>query len=153
MLTAERMSMMGRRYQLTSDGRPVAVWDSSWWRTGGKFEVDGRRYEVRANAWGTKYRMVDQMGSEVAVVERAGRKRWTVRAAGRTYDFRRASRWGNQQELLAAGVKVGSLRRTSAWSSSIEADLPGMPLPVQIFVVCVQIAIRKAQQSSGSGGS
>jgi len=37
MLTAERMSMWRGRYQVKADGRPVAVWDPSWWRTGGDF--------------------------------------------------------------------------------------------------------------------
>ena len=139
------------RYQMKADGRPVAVWDPTWWRTGGDFEVDGRLFTVRSNGWGTKFRMLDQVGAEVARVDRAGRKRWTVVADGRTYEFRRASFWGNQQELVADGVKVGSLRRTGAWSGDVEADLPGMPLPVQICVVGVQIAIWHAQQAAASG--
>ena len=141
------------RYQLAADGRPVAVWDPSWWRTGGEFEVDGRRFEVRANGWGTKFRMLDEGGNEVALIEKAGRKHWTVRADGRIYEFRRASFWGNRQELLADGVPVGSLRRTSAWSGAVEADLPGMPLPIQICVVGVQIAIWQAQQSAAAASS
>lgn len=140
------------RYQLVADGRPVAVWDPAWWRTGGDFEVDGRRYQVRAGTWRTKYHMLDETGTEVALVERAGRKRWTVEAGGRRYEFRRASFWGNEQELLADGVRVGSLRRTSAWSGAVEADLPGMPLPVQICVVGVQIAIWQAQQAAAASG-
>jgi hypothetical protein len=150
MLTAERMGMWRGRYRLVADGRPVAVWDPSWWRTGGDFEVDGRRYQVRANGWATKYRMVDETGGEIALVERAGRKHWTVQSGGRTYEFRRASFWGNQQELWADGVKVGSMRRTGAFSGAIEADLPGMPLPVQICVMGVQIAIWQAQQSAAA---
>jgi hypothetical protein len=151
MLTAEKMGTWGRHYQVADDGRPVAVWDQSWWRTGGGFEVNGRRFQVRGNAWGTGFRMLDEAENEVARVERAGRKKWTVRADGRTYEFRRASFWGNQQQLLADGVQVGSLRRTSAWSGAIEADLPGMPLPVQIFVVGVQIALWKAQSAAAAG--
>jgi hypothetical protein len=156
MLTAEKTGFWARRYQLTADGQPVAMWDPSWWRTGGTFEVDGRRYQVRANAWGSKFTMRDETDSEVARVERAGRKHWTVVAGGRTYDFRRSSVWGNRQELLVEGVAAGSLRRTSAWSGSIEADLPGVPLPVQIFVVGVQIALWQAAQAaaaSSNGGS
>src|SRR5690348_8059369 len=103
MLTAERMSVLRGRYRLVADGREVAVWEPSWWRTGGGFEVDGRRFQVRPNGWGGRYRLLDEAGSEVAVVERAGRKRWTVSADGRVYEFRRASLWGNQQELLSEG--------------------------------------------------
>jgi hypothetical protein len=153
MVTAEKTSMWRGKYQLSADGRPVAVWDPSWWRTGGDFEIDGHRFSVRANGWGTKYRMLDQAGTEIALVERAGRKNWTVRADGRAYQFRRASVFSSKQELLADGVAVGSLRRTSAWSGAIEADLPTMPLPIQIFVIGVQIAIWQAQQSAAAAGS
>ncbi|GAA0462964.1 hypothetical protein Ade02nite_29620 [Paractinoplanes deccanensis] len=139
------------QYRMVADGREVAVWDPSWWRTGGDFEVDGRAFAVRSNAWGSRFRMLDQAGGEVAHVERAGRKNWSVHAGGRVYEFRRTSLWGNQQELLSAGIKVGSLRRTSAWSGEVEADLPGMPLPVQIFVVGVQIALWQASQAAAGG--
>ncbi len=115
--------------------------------------MDGRRFQVRVNGWGTKYRMLDEAGRDVALIERAGRKHWTVQSGGRTYEFRRASIWGKEQELVSGGVKVGSVRRTSAWSGTIEADLPGMPLPVQICVVGVQIAIWQAQQSAAAVGS
>ena len=153
MLTAEKMSTWGGRYQIAADGRPVAVWDPSWWRSGGDFEVDGRRFQVRANGWGTKYRLLDEAGNEVALVERAGRKHWTVRAGDRSYEFRRASFFGNRQEMLVGGVPAGSLRRTSAWSGAVEADLPGLPLPIQIFLVGVQISICRAQQSAAAAGT
>jgi hypothetical protein len=152
MLTATRMSVLRGRYQLVADGREVAVWEPSWWRTGGDFEVDGRRFKVRPNGWGGKYRMLDEAGNEVAVVERAGRKHWTVGADGRVYEFRRAALWGNQQELLSEGVKTGSIRRTSGWTGAIEADLPGLPLPVQILVVGVQIARWQAQRTAAASG-
>lgn len=154
MLIAKRTGFWGGRYEVAADGRPVAVWDPSWWRTGGDFEVEGRRYQVRANGWGTKYQMLDEAGGVVALVERAGRKHWSVQAGGHTYEFRRPSFWSSRQELVSDGVAVGSLRRTSAWSGGIEADLPGMPLPVQICVVGVQIAIWQQQQTAAasSGG-
>jgi hypothetical protein len=87
MLTAEKKNALGRKYQISADGQPVAVWDPSFWRSGGDFEIDGHRFQVRANAWGTKYRMLDQAGNDVAVVEQAGRKHWSVQADGRTYEF------------------------------------------------------------------
>ncbi|MEV6493009.1 hypothetical protein AB0M20_30955 [Actinoplanes sp. NPDC051633] len=149
MLTAENVSMWRGRYQISADGSPIAVWDPSWWRTGGDLEVDGHRFTVRSNTWGTNYRMLDEAGNEVATVERAGRKRWSVQADGRTYEFRRASFWRSEQELLVDGVRAGSLRRKSMWSGAIEADLPGMPIPIQVFVVGVQIALWQAEQSSG----
>jgi hypothetical protein len=148
MLIAERMGMFRGRYRMVADGREVAVWDPSWWRTGGDFEIDGHRFQVRAAGWGTKYRLLDAAGTEVALVERAGRKNWTVRADGRVYEFRRASRWRDQQELVVDGVRAGSIRRTSAWTGAVEADLPSLPLPIQVFVAGVQIARWQAQQSA-----
>ena len=139
------------RFQLLSDGRPVAVWDSAMWRTGGAFEVEGHRFEVRSNTWGTRYRMVDEHGTAVAVADKVGRKHWSVEADGRAYEFRRASIWRSEQELLADGRRVGSVRRTSAWTGAVAADLPGLPLPVQIFVVGVQIAQWQAQQAAAAG--
>lgn len=138
------------RYEIESDGRPITAWDPSWWRSGGAFEIDGHRFEVRSNGWGTKYRMLDESGNEIALVERAGRKHWTVQSDGRTYEFRRASFLGNRQELLIGGAPAGSLQRTSAWTGAIEADLPLLPLPLQVFVIGVQLAIWQAQQAAAS---
>ncbi|WP_436534477.1 hypothetical protein [Actinoplanes sp. HUAS TT8] len=153
MLTATKTSMWRGRYEIAADGRPVTVWDPSWWRSGGDFEIDGHRFQVRANGWGTKYRMYDESGHEIALVERAGRKHWTMQADGRTYEFRRASFFGNRQELLIGGVPSGSMQRTSAWTGAIEADLPGLPLPLQVFVVGVQLAIWQAQQSAAAASA
>jgi hypothetical protein len=149
MLTAKQTSMWRGRYEIGADGRPVTTWDPSWWRSGGDFEIDGRRYRVRAKGWGFKYQMLDQTDTEVALVERAGRKHWHMQASGRTYEFRRASFFSSRQELVVDGKVAGSLRRISAWTGGIEADLPGMPLPLQVFVVGVQIALWQAQQSEG----
>jgi hypothetical protein len=114
--------------------------------------VDGRRFQVRSSGWATSYKMLDEAGNEVAVVEKPGRKHWTARADGRVYEFRRSSLWGKRQEMLVGGVGVGSIRRTSPWRGDIEADLPGMPLPIQIFVVGVQIARWQAQQAAATSG-
>jgi len=104
----------------------------------------------RGNAWGTRYSMVDAAGTEVASAERVGRKRWTVEAAGQTYHFQRASMWGNEQELHAGGVRVGSVKRTSVWRGDVAADLTELPLPVQIFVLGVVITMWDAQAAAAA---
>ena len=83
MLEARKASVWKGRYAISADGRQVAVWDESWWRAGGTFELGGRRYEVRGNMWGSTYRMVGSDGAPIAVADRVGHKRWTVEAAGR----------------------------------------------------------------------
>jgi hypothetical protein len=156
-LEARRKGFWKGDYELNVDGRPLTRWDAKTWRTGGWFELDGRRYEVRANGWGTRYEMTDPTGMPVAGAHRVGRKRWTVEAGGRTYGFERASFWRSEERLVADGRPVGSVRRVSAWRGDAVADLPGLPLPVQVFVFTVVLtawdaAATAAAGSSGGGG-
>jgi hypothetical protein len=152
MLTARKASVWRSRYQIDADGRAVATWDGSMWRSGGDFQLDGAGYRVRSNAWGTRYAMTAADGTPVASAERVGRKRWTVEAGGQVYRFQRASVWGNVQELHGDAGPVGSVRRTSTWRSDVSADLPGLPLPVQIFVVGVVITMWEAQSTVAAAG-
>jgi len=63
-----------------------------------------------------------------------------VHARDRTYQLRRASIWRGGQELLLGDQPVGSIRRASMWRGSAVAELPGMPPPIQVFVLCVVLA-------------
>ncbi|MGI5213968.1 hypothetical protein [Plantactinospora sp. CA-290183] len=150
MLVARKTSFWRSRYEISVDGRTVATWDSSVWKSGGSFALDGGHYRVRGNAWGNRFGMVDADGVTVASADRVGRKRWTVEAGGRTYDFQRASLWSDEQELHTGGRRVGSVRRTSVWRGDIAAELPGLPLPVQIFVLGVVITMWNQQAAAGS---
>jgi len=113
MLEARKASVWKNRYDIIADGRRLATWDESSWKAGGTVELDGRRYEVRANMWGNKYGMVDADGTPVASADRVGRKNWTVEAGGRTYEFHRASMWRQEEELHSEGRRVGSVKRSS----------------------------------------
>ncbi|GAA2616396.1 hypothetical protein GCM10010399_54140 [Dactylosporangium fulvum] len=153
MLQARKTSVWRSRYEVVADGRPVTTWDGAFWNNGGDFTLDGRRYEVRGNAWGSRFTMVDGSGAQLARAERVGRKRWTVEAGGRVHHFQRASVFGSEQELVTDGRRVGSVRCTSVWRGDVTADLPGLPLPVQIFVLGVAVAMWNAQAAaSGAGG-
>jgi hypothetical protein len=141
MLEARRASVWKNRYDIMADGRRLATWDESSWKVGGKIEMDGRRYEVRANMWGTKYAMVDGAGTPIASADRVGRKSWTVEADGRTYEFRRVSMWRQEEELQSEGQRVGSVRRNSIWRGDAVADLPGLPRPIEVFVLAVVLTM------------
>lgn len=145
MLTARKASVWRSRYEITVDGRMVAVWDGSMWKSSGTFELDGVPHRVSGNAWGTRFSMVTGDGATVATAERVGRKRWSVEAGGQTYAFRRRSWSSSEQELLVGDLPVGSIRRTSVWRGDATADLPGLPLPVQIFVVAVVIKMWESE--------
>jgi hypothetical protein len=141
MLEARKVSVWKSRYDIISDGRRIATWDGSSWRTGGTVELDGRRYEVRANMWGNTYGMADEAGTPIASADRVGRKSWTVEADGRTYEFRRVSVWRQEEELQLDGRRAGSVRRTSVWRGGAVADLPGLSPPAQVFVLAVVLSM------------
>lgn len=141
MLTAERTGFWNAKYTLAQDGVPVTTWEPGWWTSGGGFELHGRTYSVRSNAWGGRYTMLDDSGAVAAEAERVGRRDWTVLAAGRTYTFRRPSVWSSDQHLVDGERTVGVIKRTSAWTTNLSADLPGLSLPVQVFVLGVQISL------------
>jgi hypothetical protein len=150
MLTAERKSMWRSQYTLAKDGVPVASWGSTTWTSGGRFELDGQDFRVKANGWGSKFTMTDGAGTVVASAAKVNRKNWTVEAGGQVYDFQRTSVWRNDQQLLQNGMPVGTIRRTSAWSGNLEADLPTLPLPVQIFVLGVMITVAEASAAAAA---
>ncbi|MEQ4300258.1 hypothetical protein ABNF97_02490 [Plantactinospora sp. B6F1] len=150
MLEARRVSAWRSRYEISVQGRVVTTWDGSSWRSGGEFELDGRRYQVRGNAWGNRYSLLDAAGGTVASADRVGRKRWTVSTDGQTYHFQRASLFSSEQELHADGRRVGSVRRVSMWRGDVAADLPGLPLPVQVFVLGIVITMWTQQAAAAS---
>ncbi|MDR6316288.1 hypothetical protein [Actinoplanes couchii] len=141
MINAERTSFWGKNYALTrDDGTTVTTWDVSTWTSGGGFKLDGREYKVRSNAWGTKFTMLDDGGAVAAEAEQAGRKQWKVRAGRREYEFRRQSFWNWDQNLVEGDRVVGTVKRSSSWSGSLSADLPGLPTAVQVFVIGILIS-------------
>jgi hypothetical protein len=152
-LHAKKISFWKNRYEITTDGQVLATWEGSVWKTGGTFDLDGRRYEIRGNMWGSKYGIVTEDGTAVASADRVGRKRWTVEAAGRIYEFQRASLWRHEEILHSEGRAVGSVKRTSIWRSDAIADLPGLPIPVQIFVLAVVLTRWDQQAAAGAGAA
>ena len=140
MIEAHKVSAWKGRYDIVAGGRPVATWDASAWRSGGRLEIEGRSHEVRANLWRGNWSMTDDGGSVVATATGVGRRTWTVTADGVSHEFRRGSWWRYEVDLLAAGAAVGSVRRPRVWRSDAVADLPGVPLDVGIFALAVVLA-------------
>lgn len=103
--------------------------------------------------WGNKYGMVDADGTPVTSADRVGRKSWTVEAGGRTYEFHRASMWRQEEELHSEGRRVGSVKRSSIWRGDAVADLPGLPRPVEVFVLAVVLTMwDSAAAAAATGG-
>ena len=153
MLRAKKISVWRSRYEITADERIVATWEGSMWKTGGTFELDGRRYEIRGNVWGSRYGMVTDGGTAVASADRVGRRRWTVEAGGQVYTFERASIWRQDQVLHSEGRGIGRIRRTGMWRGDATADLPGIPLPVQLFMLAVVLTMWDQQAAAGAASA
>jgi hypothetical protein len=153
MLEARRVGLWRSRYELTSDDQPLATWAGSSWRTGGRLDLAGGRYDVRSNPWGTRFDMTDGLGTVVAVAKRVGRKRWAVEAGGRSYQFRRAAMWRSEEVLIADDRPVGFVRRVRWWRSDAVAELPGLPLPVQVFVMIVVLTMWDRQAAAAASAS
>jgi hypothetical protein len=136
-IRASRTSAWSGTYELTADGQPLATFVRSVWRGGGWYVVDGARYEVRSNLWASTYTLLAVDGTPLAMARRVGRREWTVEAGGTTHRFRRRSMWRQEEEMLVAGRRVGSVRRTSIWGGGAVAELPGLPQVVAVFAVAV----------------
>lgn len=153
MLEAKKVSLWKNRYEIIADGRVLSTWERSIWKTGGTFDLDERHYEIRGNLWGSRYGMVAADGTAVASADRVGRKKWRVEAGGQVYEFQRVSIWRQEEILLAEGRRIGYIKRTSMWRGDAMADLPGLPIPVQIFVLVVVLTMWEQQTAAAGGGA
>jgi hypothetical protein len=150
MLEARKVGAFSPAYDILLDGRPLTRWEASWWRSRGAFTLDGQAYEVRGNGWGTQFTLLDQFGGAVATAGKLGRREWTLTAGGRTYQFRRASWWKQQEDLLLDGQPAGSILRPSMWRTAAQADLPTLPLPAQVFVFAIVLTMWDNQASAAA---
>ncbi len=103
----------------------------------------------RKSTWSSSYALVADDGTTVASAQRVGRRDWTVEADRVVHQFRRASVWRQEEQLTIGGQQVGSVRRTSTWSSEAVADLPGMPPVVAVFAVAVALSTWDIAASTG----
>jgi hypothetical protein len=149
-LTARKPSVWRSRYVIALDGQDITSWQPSSWRSSTAFLLDGRRYTVRANLWGSRYELASDPGGPVAVAEGIRRKHWSVTAGAQRYDFQRASAFRSEQRLLGPGGVAGTVRRANSWKGSAEADLPGLPLPVQVFVLIVLLTTWDANAAAAA---
>jgi len=117
-IEAHRKSIWAGGYDLVLDDQSLASFNTSTWRTGGSFVVDGRPYEVRSNLWASTYSLVAEDGSVVATASRVGRKDWTVEAGSATHTFRRVSPWRHEEELHVALLVDAS--RSMAFEGKLE---------------------------------
>lgn len=141
-LRASRMGPLSTRYEITREGAVLSTWKPSAFLGGGSFVLDGRRYDVARGGWTwCRYRLLDEAGELVAVADGVGRPEWTLETGGESHTFQRPSVYRNDHVLHSGGPSGGTVRRTSSWQGEAEADLPDLPLPVQVFVLVSLLAV------------
>jgi hypothetical protein len=141
-LRASRAGLLSNRYHITRDDEALCTWKPSAFIGGGSFELGGHTYDVARGGWtGRRYRLRDETGSLVALADGVGRSAWTLETGGQVHEFERPSPWRRDQVLVRDGEPVGIVRRTSAWFGEAEAELPGLPLEIQIFVLVSLLAV------------
>lgn len=155
MLQATRVGALSSSYDITLDGQPIARWHTSMWRVGGAFTLQGQRYDLRGNFWGSSFTMTDESGATVASATNPSRRRWTATVGDRQYEFRRRSWWRHHYDLVVENQVVGFVRRLSSWRSTVVADLPTMPLPAQVFALAVALTTwdTAAAGAAAAGGA
>jgi hypothetical protein len=141
-LRASRVGLLSTRYEIRRDEAVLCMWKPSAFFGGGAFVLDGAGFEVARGGWtGRRYRLLDEAGELVALADGVGRMAWTLETGGVTYDVERTSLFRNEHVFLDGGEPAGTVRRTSAWFGEAEADLPGLPLPVQVFVLVSLLSV------------
>jgi hypothetical protein len=139
MLHARREGAFKHSYDITGDdGTLITTWNPSTWRSKGEFVLDGTSYAVRSSGWAQqRVELLDRSGRQIADADRVGRKQWTISTDQGELTFRRASVWRGDQVLEVGGEPAGSIRRLGFWRTTAEADLPGLPPPVEVFALVV----------------
>ncbi|WP_433293757.1 hypothetical protein ACQPZQ_08440 [Pseudonocardia sp. CA-142604] len=141
-LRASRMGLLSTRYEIARDGTTLCTWKPSAFFGGGSFVLEGRRYDVARGGWSwRRYRLLDESGELLAMADAVGRAEWTLETGGHTYSFERQSLIRSEHVLIQDDAVAGSVRRVSTWRGEAEADLPGLPLSVQVFVLVSLLAV------------
>ncbi len=151
MLIADRRGFFRRRYEVRDDAAgdvaPVELVLSTW-APSGEFVLDGRVHWIRLRRRfllghdGSLH--VD--GRELARAEGVGTSDWTLQADGCLYRFVRPHLIRRTQHMVEAGEPVGTVRKVPL-TSGAEADLPLLPLPVQLFVVGALLLVWEEESS------
>jgi hypothetical protein len=156
MLVAMRLDGWPRQYAILADARPLTILAPQIaWRGGATFTLPYDHPKLRAayilipTDSGFELLLHRRPVLVLATAKRTGwgrRKRWRVTVDGETYDLRRA--WFRSgRHLFAGSRKVGSVRRFNSrggrqWPRRRRdalAELPGLDLPLQVFVMTLAL--------------
>jgi len=136
-------------YDILADGQLVTHWATKWLR-GGKFVLEDGAYLISDDAisddpigdamGGVAFTLTDPTGTRLATSSDPSRRMWTVTTEDQTYEFDRRSRWRQHMDMVDGGRAVGYIRRPNL-NADASAELPMMPLPVQVFAVALALLV------------
>ena len=137
MVHAKRVNPPSQRYDFTEDGRPLTTFALRRGRTGARFGLHGANYVVRAHRFSGVYELHDADGTVVATTDRVGRS-WHLTCSGRVVGFRQTAAASREYAMIGDdGATAGTVRRAGHLRSELTADLPGLELALQVFVLVV----------------
>jgi hypothetical protein len=152
-LEIERVSWRKPRYSVRDDGGRGGDWARRRFNETMTGEIDGEPFEFGRD--GRRCFTLVNRGTEVARAEAARGGRWTISAAGSTFELQRQSVWRLTMDLRRDGTTVGSVRRARGPRGRVLCELPPELSPaVQAFIGFVAMMIwDRIAASTGSAAA
>ncbi|WP_369200531.1 hypothetical protein [Streptomyces sp. PU-14G] len=150
MLHAKRIHLPSQEYELIEDGRALTTFSLHGGRIGARFTLHGVDYHVRIHRFSGVYELLDADGSVVATTDRV-RRSWNMTCSERIVPFRRTAAADREYTMLGDdGEPAGTIRRTGHVRSEATADLPGLELLLQVFVLVAVLLRRRRKRAAAA---
>lgn len=154
MLTVQPHGVLRNGFDLFDESdREVGAFAGSAWRETGQIRVGGQVWEFRKER-SRRFVLAGPQGV-LAAAERTSvwNGRWQLTTGGRAYELAKRS-WSRTYELRRDGAVVGEVAARGVFSGKAAAALPTeLPLPVQVFVVAIVMALWRRQQAAAAGAA
>ena len=135
---------MPRRFDILDDTATLTTISARTARRGGRIEIDGQPYQVERTGLAQHYRLSSMDGHPVAAASRTKLRGWDIEVGGgRMLRMTRASVGSREVLLDDTDRQVGEIRRVVR---GVEAELPGLDHPTQVFVLIVALAGRERRR-------
>ncbi|NEV85188.1 hypothetical protein GUR47_00540 [Streptomyces tendae] len=150
MLHAKRIPLPSQEYELSEDGQALTTFSLRRGRIGARFTLHGADYHVRTHRFSGVYELLDGGGTVVASTDRV-RRSWNMTCSERVVPFRRTAVADREYTMLGDdGEPAGAIRRTGHVRSEVTADLPGLELVLQVFVLVVVLLRRRRKRAAAA---
>ena len=146
--------LFSARYDLSSGDRPVCTLELEWFRSRGRFSLDGREYRVLARGWTSGAFTLETEDRELASAERSSflPLGYRVRVEDRWLELR-APGLSRRFTVLHGDRPVGSIRPRQLFSRvAVVEGADAVPLPVRVFLLAVVLLRWRRRARASAGG-